>query len=603
MLLVSYIMLFILMLVVRVRESKEDFCEKIIDTFLGLIIYNGMISIVYSLFNIDITSVNLIIANLILSCILLIIVLKKGMQSFKVNPYYIVTNMIVILIGYIIFNMLYQGGSRISFDTTDPATHMNFIRQFLENSQLVLTKNTSIPYPGNGGPFLHYINNGIVCLIFNQIDIYKTYLVGNVILLVLTGMKSIYIMGKIIQTKNIAEILVSFILGLTLMLGFPLNALIFGFSSQIIVFPIIVLLIDWLQLKEYDRLNFMEKIWLNIILIGIFFAYHYYIPEIFVAVGIYILISNFKKTDLSFIKRSILTIRQGLEAFLIPIIFGIIFLWAFNAPNTKVIGDSVNLLALEGYIWRDLFNTMYALVPIVIFIALNHIKNKKNDFTTLLMSIAVLFSSFILILGLRGQASSYYFYKNHYVLMIFALCMLAQIIPIIRNNKVVKYTLYCTALLLSCFTLYGEGYIHSKNLLFDPVPLSNNNIYAFNLARLRQPTVIYNKEELELIQEVNNNKDIYTVGGRIEVVGDMLQLRWFRELTGIWPKYNGDEQLAALDNENRVNLEEFLNQKEHRYLILFSRHTKEWVEQNIDFNKYEIIKEIGENYILRYKDN
>lgn len=601
MLLVTYIILAVILIAKKTTQERKNLLEKIGDISIFLLVYNGIIGLVLSFIGLKLSSFNIALINSIVILILgiwIIKVDKKKIEELSIDIKDLIAIFIVSLGLVIVCKKLYGFDFNISFETTDPATHMHFINQLIKNEEMILTFNSSLVYPGTSSyPFLHYLNNYIFYKVTGIQEVYVSYIIFNLVLLGMFAGKGYFVIKKILKQNN--KLLISLGLVILLVSGYGLNTVIFGFSSQLIIYPILLLIIDILQTKKYQEMKLWEKTLLGIILLGIFFGYYYYVPEIFFTIGLYVLIDNIKNKDRGIAIAIQKTIKDGLAIFFIPIIGGFIYLFGFTAEGVTT-GANVSHLAVEGYIWRDLFNTLLIFIPFIIYLVIDSIQKKDNNFLTTLIIVSLAFSGILLWGGMNQQVSSYYFFKNHYVLIIPAVLILAQIFYLTRNHKTIYYTIVSFFIIIGVLIRF-EGEIYNNNLLFNPTAATSNNVYWFNVARLNNPTTIYTSYEIETINEFLANKKEYAKNEKIAVVGDLLQLRWFEQLTDIWPKFNREIQLWHLDEPVPVDMVEFENDTNYQYILVFERRLKEWCQENIDYSKYEVIIQNNDSYLLKKK--
>lgn len=589
MLAISYIGILICLINVKVRNKAENIINKIVSTLIFLLAYNGIIGIIFAITGVKITQLNISILNFLVIISIIFLLNKKGKAEFeKIPKKELVMCILGVLLG-VLYLQLYETNFNITFETTDPATHMNFVNEFLKNKELLLTLNTSIPYNHMSDyPFLHYLNNGIVHYITNEVDVYKTYIGFNYILFILFTLKSYYFLMEYIRAKKTSEYIWCALFTCLLILGFPLNALIFGFSSQLICFPIILLTLSIICFRNSIYSSKLYYLIMNVLLLGVFYSYYYYIPELFLAIGMYILIKN---------KKIKLVIEEGLKTFFIPIIGGFIFLFYFTISG--VTGESTSL-DMEGYIWRDLLNSFSIFIPILIYYCINRFKQRRIDIIDLFCIFNIIFNIFILVLGMNGKASSYYYYKNYYVLCIPIIILIAkQLIESFRKNKELMYTIIITVVGVVVLLGGGDQYIATKNNLFNPTPLTYNNVYWFNKFKLDNPPVVFDKDDLELIEHIKQNKDAYSYDNKMAVVGNTLQLLWFREITGIWPKFDTEENLAMLYDTNLISMDDFLNDINYEYIAIFTKGNEEWIKTNINMDDFGIIKKVGSAILIK----
>lgn len=583
---ITTLLLFILTMTVKKSDEKQNILFRGVLNIILFTIYNILIGLIFFVIKVPYTLLALSIANIALSAIFGIIIYKKK----EVQKYFIriqdIIFMIILLVLVIGFAVIHYGiPFSIKYETTDPAIHFMWAKDFYNNK--TLTWGSSMPAA--------YINTALLFDIFDNIvaeqDFYYIYIVFDLIILYLIG--AIFYLGITRNTKSMSKSIIAMIFSILFLCAYPLNSTIFGFAYLSVgILYMTTLIVTAVNIKNEElKFNYI-CIEMFLLLFGIFFSYYFFVPVIYVAFGLYMLFDMIKnrKTKNVF---SIFTIKNVIKVFtilILPTILGFIY---FVLPGLIQSGKTaIKDIIIEGYIYRDLYSNFVLFSPLAIYYILYNIKNKKNSFSTILIVVASLFTIYLLRKGIRGEASSYYYYKMYFLLWILVVYMniKAMFIMIENKNGILSYSFTIVILALLGILCTGLDYKVTKaNILFNPTNSINSytNIYAFNKNRIGSKQAIYSKTQLEAIKYVLNSSENKS---NILINGNGMQMLW---ANSVW-KITDTEDVRMLQVPEELDINKWNEDNNKKYLIFFD------INKEIDRNseKYKVIYEKEDAIIL-----
>lgn len=323
---------------------------------------------------------------------------------------------------------------------------------------------------------------------------------------------------------KIAAIIVSVVYAI----GYPMNSTIFGFTylgMGVAVISYLLIVYDYFVDDSFDK-NYAIAC-LSLGCLGIFQSYVLFMPVTFFAILFGMFHKQWKAKKLV----SLETIKYGLNIFLVPTILGFIFTYAGtfgDSTNTTVSGAIVS----EGGIYRDLFSNFVILVPFVLCAFVYLIKDKKNKLVLWLMPLLLGFIFVLFMMGLKGDASTYYFYKNYYLLWLLAFEMF--FIAISYFGKEIRLFLgfgFATwAAVFVAFWLNIEMSIYNKAPLFISSVKAGayNDIFTFNRDATNVPC--YSGLKLDMYRYVV--EEIGVEDHVVAIASTWDEWYWFEVITG-----------------------------------------------------------------------
>lgn len=571
------ILLVVGFILIKKSDTKQNVLFWIVLSLVLLLGYNvlvcGLLSLVHITNNL-----------LVLSIINLIIVGFIGFKIYRkkeIQKYYIRLKdgicLGIILISVFSIGMIrFQNPMSIKYETTDPATHFSAAKDFYNRNGMPDIE-AEMMMPGA------YTNTGIGMLMASDFmteeNFHVVYILFDLYILFLLG--AMFYIGIVNEVESKTKSIITLLFSLLFIFGYPLNSMIFGFAYLSVGLLFIISLLVSARFVKNKELNMITYCLIFFTLnFGLFFSYYLFVPVVYVAFGLYMLFDMLKnrktKKIFSFITKE--NIIKTVFALILPTILGFAY---FVLPGLIASGKTiVSYITAEGYIYRDLYSNFILLIPLALFYIIYNVKNKKNSFSTILAIVTIIFTLYLFKKGLRGETSSYYYYKMYFIMWVIVLYLVTKASYKIVDKELSLYIfgylfIYITIIVLSVCGF--DTKISETNFLFNPTNYlkAYSDIYVFNIEKLKEKNSIYSYNQIQVIQElikkVDNKKEI-------QITGNALQLLWAKDLYCITDTDDIHELILKTDVDQAI--QEFINNNEKKYLIYFDT-TKE-VEKQTD---------------------
>ncbi len=537
-------------------------------SIISVTCYQVLIAAILNLIHIPVNIISIGIFNVIVSIILwYIIISKKNSQKYiyeKIDVAYLV--ILIIIIGVFAYQR-YGINLNLHYLTIDPAAHLKSAMDVVNGQRI-------------DSMFYASLNNALLIEMLGAFtsvsSYYKIFVLADVLHLFLAGLMFFGVIRR--YFKNTFLKVAGVITSIVYLLGYPLNSTIFGFIYLGMGVTIIAYLI--VVTDEFVRDN-MNK-WFCIALIflgclGIFETYVLFMPVTFFSILACILVKQYKNKLLF----SVDTVITGLAIFLIPCIIGLLYTYIGIFGGDTSVGSAI---ATEGAIYRDLYSNFLLIIPLAIYGYWNYIKEGKNRLVFYMFPILSIFILVMFYRGIKGQVSSYYFYKNYYLLwFIVFLLVFIGISYLEKKTRMLLVLGFGMWAFTGFFVVFNmEARIQEKNFLYCESPKASmyNDVYSFNRDGIGLPG--YPVEKVELYQYVSTQ---YLESGEEDVVplaGYWEDNYWMEAITNqrlsgfdYW-NYNDDMFFENLndranyvmvltDSEFYSNYEEYFNSLERVY--------------------------------------
>lgn len=601
--LITTIILYLLILFIKKDNRQHNF---VIDsTILGGVFYSFNIFLIYvlSILKISINFTVLSILNILLAGLIVITFYRKNknikLQKMEYNLKEILSVLIIVIICLVIGIIRFDKFTSISYETTDPAVHFKSTIKFSENLQLLTETNSTDEMYGSFARTMpgFSLNCGIFIRIFSFLPNYIAYEIFEIFVLCLLALTFYASCLKIKKVKGNNFLVL--VITCLYFLAYCLNNFVFGFGYLGIgILAINLIIFTYLLISEYGN-NLVLNSMLFLFNFMLFFSYYLFIPVIYLAEGLYILYNWYKK---KYNFKEVLKI--GIYTLIIPFILGLLY---FIIPNylssqsTNSVGSSI---ALEGYIYRDLWSNFILIMPLVIYSYYTDIKNKHISILSFMFTIEVIYIIITFILGLKGYISSYYYYKSYYI---FWLLNYLYIIKLINNSSKESKLIfnisifYIASIVLICLSNI-EVRIQEKNILFNNAIVSPTfaNIYWFNGSKIVNSAPILNNGEIEIINEVDNIKNECLIDNEIPLLGGYMQKLWFYSLTDIVPIYKHSANNLSSFYNDVFDYNKWLDDNNSHCLVILNSYYNEMdKDYTIDFNNYDILYQNSSGSIIK----
>ncbi len=580
---ITVLLLLITTMLIKKSEKKENVLFRGILTIILFTIYNILLTLIFSGLRIPSNLIMLSIANIILIIInTLILVKKREFQKYFIKIQDVIFMFILLILICGIACKQYGIPFQIKYETTDPAIHFSVAKSFYKDKIL----EGSIPAAS--------VNTAILFDTFDFIvpeqDFYYIFILFDMGILYLIG--AIFYLGITNRVEGKIKSIIAMIFTILFVCAYPLNSVIFGYSYlTVAILYMTTLLAISINIKDKEQKQIPLCIEMFLIVLGIFFAYYLFVPVIYSTFGLYILFDMIKnKKDKSIL--SIFTMENVIKVLTILILPTIIGFGYFVLPGLIASeGTKISLISQEGYIYRDLYSNFVLLAPLAIYYVLYNLKNKKNSLSTILTIITGIFVLFLYKKGIRGEVSSYYYFKMYFLLWILVLYMNVKAMFVMFENKneifVYSFTIVMLVLHVISYTEYDYK-ITEVNKLFNPYNsiYSYTNIYLFNQNRMKPETEkIYSKTQLNAVKFLLKETDSKS---KILINGSMLQMLWASPLWNI----TDTDDVAKLQKPQKLDMNKWIENNEKKYLIYF--YTDDDVKE---------IEEETNNYKTIYKED
>lgn len=601
--LLTIVLLFSLIRIRFPQISRMSKLTAFIILFSFYISYVSIVSIVLDLIHVKTTGLLITFINIL--CILTILFFTnknrkdahlKLNSNFKLKIPDAYAILLTCGMGVYLFLKMYSLDLNINFLTTDPSVHYLFANYFSETGRLLLSVNELSPYAHMSSyPFLSYVNTGIIMSFFESPDIkLGIYLLSNIILYCLIVL-TVYELYKN-SVKNVGIIQVTIIIAVATF-GYNMNSVIFGFTSQMAG---IFLVLCFILINDKFEKNILKIVFLSVLLVGVFYAYYYFVPALFLSYVISNIIKN-RSYKFKEILNTIFT-KEVLIVSSVVAIFGILYLFILNQT---VSAGNVSSIAEEGYIYRELYADFKPYLLFMIVSIFFWRKDKRSHTVFVSSIIFVAFTAIIFIAGMFGKASSYYFYKNYYLLdNLFIILYGIGLYHVKEKLKPLYISYLIVVSFLAVQTFIFDKPIQEKNNLFN-INMEQNitNMQKFNIDLPRNMKIVFTQDQREFLNYIIENKDKYVDSeGNLPVIGDTLQQLWFYSYTEIWPKYN-NPSLSAVYEKTLLDFKLWEKDPDKNpYLIVMDGSRDDWIEsQKVDMSLFDVIYETNGAMLLKYR--
>ena len=528
---------------------------------------------------------------------------KKVIQKYSFNILEVVCFLLIIGIvsgiGYCRFNNLLT----INYETTDPSLHHKIALKYAEVESLLDKTNSVDEMYGDFNRAMtgSYINGGIFIRVLNFMNSYNAFIIYDVFMYLISALL-FYVTGLELRKKK-GNVLIIFILSLFYMLGYPLNNLLFGFSYLGIgVYIINLIFITVYMLKNKDFIKIRKYLILLMFLFnyGLFFSYYLFIPFVYLGLGLY-LIYHFLKKKINFKD----TLRYGIITLIIPFVFGFSYFILAGYLSTNEVKEA-SAIAAEGYIYRDLLSNFILIMPLFLYSFITQIKRKEKSFNIFIVSTLFLFIGLIFYLGMKGSASSYYYYKLYYPLWLIIYLNIFEILNF--DSKDSKTVLISNLLfiigILGIAGIKLEDKVRDNNILFSPTLITRGitDIYVWNGNRILEERPVFSVDEFEVVNASQKyHDDCVNDNSEFPMVSNYLQKLWYYSIYDVVPLYKHSKGWLSQFYEEGFDYSNWKHDDNSKCLIVLNSSNPK--EDNVNYvnmnsNRYDILFKNKEGFII-----
>lgn len=577
---VSTILLFILISLVKKNNQKLEITKTIAVILTLMLGYNTLCAYILNLINIPITLNALSIINAICSIVILAKIIKsREIQKYTVSKTNILVVLLFIAITTVIVHINFADLTKVRYVSMDAREHYKAAREFSENTSLSnkAKENNTV---GEAFMPMGYVNAGILFKVvepyIGTVMLYKLFILFESFVYLLTGIMFYMLVEKYISKIN--SKIIAIIFSVIYVLGYPLNAWISGFHYLVIGILFIEAIIY--IVSQIGRLELKYELIIMFVLnFGLILSYSLFCPFVYGAEFVYFIYK--------YRKEKIKLFLFVLVPLILPGIIGVDYL---IVPALGKVGASI---ALEGWLYKNLWSNFILFVPFAIYALYKNIRNKEFTFENILLLFLALYMVVLFIGTKTGKCSEYYFYKNYFILwmMIILLNIKGMLKTLEQQNGqyiVFAYTIiYLIVFSISVYT--GKTYVLQKA---DDSLSKTMEIFTFNNTMINAKNAEFiTKDELTMYYEmekiIQNNWRKYD--NQILFVTDPTPERWIQSLTG-YKNILFDDKQYAIEN---------LQQENYQYIVTFeNKNTYQNMKKYINVENLEVIytSNIGKIY-------
>lgn len=521
--LVSVIFLLVSFLMLKKIDKKESIISSIIYSIGLLYCYNIVIVLISSYIKIDGSLFSLSIFNYLIGTILSLIThLKKEKQKYYFKKKELFVVLIVIGIGLLVSIVRFRGFNAIVYESGDSSIHYLTAKHFSRELDLLNKTNSIDPmykYFDKHMP-ISCITGGIVINLLSFIKSYWVYIGYDIFNFILLSLIFTITLFKMFEKKEINYTYLT-IISLLYSLAFPLNNLIFGFAYLglgVMVFNLLLLTI--LNIEDLNKNKIYNMIIITILTLSVFYSYYLFMPSIYLALGIYYIYLWIKK-KIDF-KTMML---YGIITLIIPFINGFLYFILQQFLDADK-GNMFTAVNLWGYIYDN--KTPYlAFIIITIYMIYCFItKKEKINYFNFNFIINTLFITLFMFLYYFKLSEEYYLFKFFYLYWIFIVIIFAK--KMIKYDYVVYIMFGIICFTSICIYMYPTSNLSSQLKTFN---IYNWNSYAYGDYRL-----LFEGEEIELMEETIKYHDECLYNDEFLMFGWNLRNLWFYSITEGIPK-------------------------------------------------------------------
>ena len=578
---ISMIILFTSVILLKKTKEKLEITKTIIVVLTLILAYNTFTCYMLNLINIPITLTNLSIINVIFSiCILIKIIKNKEIQKYTMSKTNILIVILFIVITTVIIHINFEDLTRIRYVSMDAREHYKAAREFSENTSLSnkAKKNNTV---GETFMPMGYVNAGILFKVVEPyvgtVMLYRVFILFEAFVYLLTGIMFYMLIQKYVNKMN--NKIIAIIFSIIYVLGYPLNAWISGFHYLIIG----ILFVESIMyiVSRTGKLELSHELIIMFLLnFGLILSYSLFCPFVYLAEFIYFVYKYMKDKD------KIKLFLIILDTLMLPGMIGVAYL---IVPSLGYVGDSI---ALEGWLYKNLWSNFIWFMPFAIYAIYKSIKNKEFTFDNILLTLLVIYMLVLFIGTKLGKCSEYYFYKNYFVLWIMLIYFNIKGMLEFLKEKNGKYIVNAyTIIYLIIFGVsiyYLNTYVRqeandSLKTTMEIFTFNNTMIHAKNAA-------FVTNEELQLFAETEKIiEEKWREEEKILFVTDGTQERWIQSLTGFRNILFEDKEYAIKN----------LKEENYEYIITFeNRNNYKKLKEYINETNMKIVyeNEIGKIY-------
>lgn len=493
---------------IKLTDRTVAVSAQIPLAFVFVMSFHAMIAGLLSLGHIDINLYSIGFFDLIMSIVIFSKCKRTGSQKYEITGknylFYILLTIGVLLFGLFLFGRNLE----IHFWSVDASAHYGMAQYVVQNQSF----NTNL--------YFSALNNGIAMMIakpfMGEQYLYKVF----IIMELWDFWLAILMFYELLMViKSDSNKLVAGIFSFFYAVGYPMYAIIFGFSYFGASITLITACIFLLEINSNGSIGKKYfTVALNLLIFSLFVCYTYFIPVICVTIFIYlILVEKFKNGYINTKKM----ITEECKVFLLPVIFGMFF----SATNISELGSGGGITN-EGGCYLNFYSNFIFLAFFCIYgFCLS--KNRSKMLSVRVLSLfSLVFFLILLVMFYNGRVSMYYLSKiynllwlEYFLLSYYAVVSLDNNFQLIKKGIAVGTALICFTTIINYLPYKTENLNVRKSVKLTAIP----DIYVFNSLGFFQEYVSDG-----LIQSFWKVKETYENSDSIIAIGDEVKCGWFK---------------------------------------------------------------------------
>ena len=512
---ISIIYLFIEILslrsVLQVKHSDRhsSFVSWLPACIVFVMAFHAVWSGLLSLLGIELSLLSIGCGNLLLIQLCHFTVRNYGKQEYVYGESDLCVLMLVfvavILFGLIMFGPAFE----IHFWSVDASAHCR------------MAQSVAIDHKISNNLFFSAINNGIAMLVLEPFVgvqyFYKVYIVME---LFDFWLATTMFYGLLLLIKPKSNILIRIVFTFCYAVGYPMYAIIFGFSyfgASITIVTACMFLMEANASETLKKTFFI--IALNVLLFSLFVCYTYFVPIICATVFVYLFnVYLLNEGRISITK----LISEECKVFVFPVILGLIF----SASNISELGAGGGITN-EGGCYYDLYSNFVLLLFFSVYGFFSSRGFKQMLSIRIMTVFSLAFFAALFVMFSHGKASTYYlskiynlFWLEYFLLSYYAVITLKCNRSTIKKGILTGLTLSFFSCIAENMTVRAEEKITLKGTIRFLVP----EIYGFNILGLCQDYVT--DDYMQSLWILKNNYEVSS--DSVIAIGDEVKCGWFK---------------------------------------------------------------------------
>lgn len=491
--LISEVYLFVGILRLKKSDSPLPFMTWIPLAIIAQMCFHAFVAGIMSLVRIPISLFTVGCFDFVVAVVLQKLY-RKNRQSYQVNKKDLMF-LTAFSIGVIAFGIVFFGSQfQIHYWSVDGSAHFAMAQHVVQEHEF------------NNNLYFSALNNGLAMLFFEPFfgaDLnYKVFLAMSLFDLWVSGTLFYSVIRFLYPHQSVFS---GIIVSALYVLGYPLYAVIFGFSYFGMSISVILFCLLIQEMKMKDKIDDNQYlILMDLGLFSLFVCYSYFVPVVFLAIFCVVFwkhrCDTGKWLDLSLVKKES-------ALFVLPCVLGLLF----SFTNLKELGAGGGITNEGGCYFQLYQDFVFILIPAVLGFVIS-IKNRKNVSIIMTGVFSFLFLIALLIMKMNGRASTYYVSKIYNLIWFVAFVFAVEGFEFVKEkSRMVSITVY--GLFVVLFFI---------NLQF-------MNIYVMNFISKNNPYVTDDK--IQTFQKIrdqygNDEKDNFFA------IGSEMDCSWFKAISG-----------------------------------------------------------------------